>query len=249
MNKKPVLINQRAGFGDIIFCQKIARKLIEKGYDVIWPVVPLYAYLSEYIPDINFATYDANMQFKAEIDQCDNIIQNGKINEFEKCYVVDVAHSNTGIGWGGMTSKYTACNLDFKDWDQYVPIKRNREREQKLLDYLNIKPGDKFALVNRSFGTPGQSSPVWVNQRVKPTTDIPIIEIKQLGFDRIFDWMGAFELATEIHTVETSFSYILHLQKIDNVTLYPRWESEHDTINNLDYCREYYTNKTWKFVK
>ena len=46
---KICLIRQPAGFGDILFTIKIARQFIEDGYDVIWPVIKEFAYISEYI--------------------------------------------------------------------------------------------------------------------------------------------------------------------------------------------------------
>ena len=35
--KKTCLIRCPAGLGDILFVQKIGRKLIDKGYEVYWP--------------------------------------------------------------------------------------------------------------------------------------------------------------------------------------------------------------------
>ena len=32
-----------------------------------------------------------------------------------------------------------------------------------------------------------------------------------LGFDNLFDWIGIFEQAVEIHTAETAVTYILNL--------------------------------------
>ena len=43
-----VTIYQPAGLGDILFCQKIAYKLIEYGYTVYWPMHK-YSWISQYI--------------------------------------------------------------------------------------------------------------------------------------------------------------------------------------------------------
>ena len=46
---KTILIKQPAGFGDIMFCLKIAKHYIDKGLKVIWPVIPEYVYIKEYV--------------------------------------------------------------------------------------------------------------------------------------------------------------------------------------------------------
>ena len=48
---KICIINQPAGLGDILFCQKIAHVALQEfGCDkVVWPVSEVYNYLHEYI--------------------------------------------------------------------------------------------------------------------------------------------------------------------------------------------------------
>ena len=50
------IINQPAGLGDIFFSMKIAKYMVDLGYEVIWPVIPNFLYLKEYIieKNINF---------------------------------------------------------------------------------------------------------------------------------------------------------------------------------------------------
>ena len=40
--KNLCLINQPAGLGDIMLCQKIADAVIAKGYQIYWPVIDQY---------------------------------------------------------------------------------------------------------------------------------------------------------------------------------------------------------------
>ena len=56
MKNKICLINQPAGLGDILLCQKMAYYYIDKGYNILWPVNSRYNYLNEYIGNekINF---------------------------------------------------------------------------------------------------------------------------------------------------------------------------------------------------
>jgi len=37
---KQVLMQQKCGLGDILFCQGISNVFKKQGYDIIWPVVP-----------------------------------------------------------------------------------------------------------------------------------------------------------------------------------------------------------------
>ena len=51
---KPCLIKQPAGIGDVFFCQKIARIMMQHGYKVIWPLRPDIHWIQRYIKDIWF---------------------------------------------------------------------------------------------------------------------------------------------------------------------------------------------------
>ena len=51
---KKCLIRQPAGLGDIVFLQKIAKKLVKKGYEVHWPVIQPYEYVQDYMPYYNW---------------------------------------------------------------------------------------------------------------------------------------------------------------------------------------------------
>ena len=51
---KPCLIKQPAGIGDVFFCQKIARIMMQHGYKIIWPLRPDIHWIQRYIKDIWF---------------------------------------------------------------------------------------------------------------------------------------------------------------------------------------------------
>ena len=65
-NKPLCLINQPAGLGDILLCQKIACHLVNLGYEVIWPVVDYYNFITEYIktPGITFYNVKDDFPYK-----------------------------------------------------------------------------------------------------------------------------------------------------------------------------------------
>ena len=65
---KPCLIRQPAGIGDILFTQKIAKRLLETGRcsKVIWPVIEQYNYVQQYIgtPDISYIDEREDFPYK-----------------------------------------------------------------------------------------------------------------------------------------------------------------------------------------
>ena len=65
---KTALIRQPAGMGDILFCQKIARLLLDKKRvdRVIWPVIKEYEYIKDYVqyPNLTFINETHDFDFK-----------------------------------------------------------------------------------------------------------------------------------------------------------------------------------------
>jgi hypothetical protein len=233
----PVLIKQKAGLGDILFTQKIGHIFKEKGHDVIWPVTRAYDHISEYLPAMSFVCVDENFPFKQEYLNTGP----GQIRDYDSCIVVGL--DGTSIGSHGvMRSKYALTNTNYSDWIEYAKIVRNLKREDHLLNLLDLDKDKKFIFVNRQFGTPPNDCAV--NNFFKINSNLPIIELQYLENIRVFDWMGVLTLATEIHTVDTALSYILHIMGLKNVFLYPRWK-EGDTWLDLSYCNDYYDTE-WK---
>ena len=71
---KPCLIRQPAGIGDILFTQKIGKRLLETGRcnKVIWPVSKYYNYLQSYIgvDGIEYVNENSDFEFsKFELKQ------------------------------------------------------------------------------------------------------------------------------------------------------------------------------------
>ena len=66
--KKYCIIKQPAGFGDILFCQKIAKVFQENTEykEIIWPVDSVYSFIQEYMGDENlyFPREDEDFPFK-----------------------------------------------------------------------------------------------------------------------------------------------------------------------------------------
>lgn len=202
-----IKINQRGGFGDIFFTQKIGKRLIELGHTVYWPIVEEYEkYVNEYmVGDINW---------------CEPAI-----SDF---VVLDIGNASWLVGWENKTdiydkvmeSKYVYANKHFDigdwiDWPEYLQIKRNYVKEEKLCSML-IK-NREFAVVNRHFAT--EHIPL----DMKISSDLPEIEIQKIPGFTLFDWCGILERATEIRIPDSSFPYLVEiLNTTDKLFMYKR---------------------------
>ena len=68
---KICLIRQPAGLGDILFCQKIAKRIIEKyNLDIIWPVIPQFEWISQYLSSdrITFVSTESDFTKKLRVN-------------------------------------------------------------------------------------------------------------------------------------------------------------------------------------
>lgn len=232
------IIKQPAGLGDILYTLKIAALILEKkkAKKIIWPVNSVYNYINEYIDTSNIYFVDERSNFEGKhiynsdirgINIVDNILM---VNLHRADEVIPTSNDNKP-----MYCKYELVELDYKDWHNFVKIKRNYKREKKLEDYIN-NPKRPFKLVNRIFCTyPDiQISPI-------PTQENEV-QIIKTEFDNIFDWCGLMEMCSELHTVETSFCYLARLLNLENVYIYPR---NHDT--NFKYISQIFP-ESWKYV-
>jgi hypothetical protein len=214
---KICLIRQPAGIGDIFFTQKIAKDYISKGYLVVWPVIPQFEFIKDYIKVDNLMFVNENSDFPHK-----NIYQEG----YSKPTVINVndvylpiQHFDRQYSGSVMHAKYKLLNMDFGDWLDYFSFERNLEREQKLIDHFDVNDKE-FVFVNRMFGSPPHSKPCPHMGEFENS-----VEMEYLGWDNLFDWIGLLLKAKHIYTVETSILYIISKLGLKNVTVYSRHSS------------------------
>lgn len=239
---KICLINQPAGLGDILFCQKIAYVALQEfGCEkVVWPVSEVYNYLSEYVsqPNVYFETKNQEPNLGKNI-----------INTEELLYIPLVS-SDSVINHSDMRAhghiKYKFFfNTEYKDWKNYFSLKRNFERELELIKYLNLNINEPFNLINRNFGTPPNFK---INNNIEPSNNLKNIYMDILPGFNIFDWIGVIEKATEIHTMETSLYYILEKLGIENnVYIYSKYTFQYGQQDNYEYMKSH-CSKNWNYV-
>lgn len=217
------LIKQPAGIGDIFFCQKIAQKLHDVGYNVVWPIIPEFMWLVDYlITNATFCSSVSEFEYK-------NLYKTHNTHTFNfntdnQCVVVNLQDAdrlfpNSSV----MTSKYRAVQLNYSNWLKYFNFNRNREKENALFyDILKLKDNSLFALKNYFFASPPDEQICSTVVEAAVNCD-EIVYMRNIPDFTLFDWCKVLERACEIHTVDTSV--ILMVEKLnttDKLNLYSR---------------------------
>jgi hypothetical protein len=245
---KIALIKQPCGIGDILFCQKIVKE-VQKNTEykkIIFPVIGHYAYINEYLGDNNTHYVNENESFAFKEFYDNNIIN---LVQTEKLYFIPLCstelvlkHCNchqSNRAHGHM--KYNFMKMNYSDWKHFVFIKRNQEREKKLIDKLGININEPYNLINQHTST----YPTY-NTRSDITIHNPFPNIYMDFYEgfNIFDWMGVFEHAQEIHTVEGGVWYLLEVMNLKNVTIYSKFINQYDDFCYMkDLC-----DRNWRFI-
>ena len=245
---KPCLIRQPAGIGDILFTQKIAKKLLETGRcsKVIWPVIEQYNYLQQYIgtPDISYIDEREDFIYKELYASPMNTLY-----ENDDILYIPLQHSDQTTTLPDPRAhgqiKYKFCNLDFKDWKDYLTLKRDKRREEHFADCLNFNYNKKFNLINKNYGSPPGNI---TRDDISPLNGYQNLYMEFYPNIHLFDWMSIMARAEEIHTIETSLCYILEKMNIKNVNVYSKYTVNNDSVDDFGYIKENY-DSAWKYIR
>jgi hypothetical protein len=238
--KKTCLIYQPLGLGDIIWLMPIVDVLINDDYEVYYPVDDrYYDIVSQYIKK-------QNLFWVKESDEFPLKKYYGYVNvvdESDKLYLpfryADRYFPNCSI----MISKYYFMSIPIRDWRKSFELTRNYEREHKLIETYDLK-GD-YILVNKSFGTEYQ------NRELNILSDKKVyfmdIELDKKNGFHLFDWIGALENASEVHTVETSLCFLVDKYCLNNeIYIYEkRKEGEENTF--FKHINLVFRNPNWSY--
>ena len=239
---KTCIIRQPAGLGDIFFIQKIAKNLLNIGRSdqIIWPVIREYNYLKDYMigENILYVNEEESFPFK-DVYMKDP----QEIIDTPELLYLPIQHADRFIdNCPIMQRKYKFVNIPYDDWKKFFDYKRNFDRENYLISYLNLNIDEPFNLINSNFGSKNYAY-------LKHKIDIKInngfrnIVMEYLDFDNIFDWTGILEKAFEIHTVDTAWCYLLEKMGKQKVTVYSRIKNE----NFFSYVRGIF-NMEWIYI-
>lgn len=198
---KPCLIKQPAGIGDIFFCQKIARVMMQNRYQVIWPLRPDIHWIKDYIKDIYFPTTEDDFLGKDIYERGAGAVieENGA---FISTATADMTHNDGRI----MSSKYSMLGLDHSDWKEYFKFERNFDKEDDLYyNVLGLKDDSEFVFINNLYNTDIRDSELLSPENY----DLPVVELKILEGFTLFDWCKVLERAKSVFTINTSINYLI----------------------------------------
>lgn len=206
---KICLIRQPAGIGDIMFCLKIAQHYKDMGYDIIWPVIPEFKWVEDYIKGINFPFISEEFCKKDIYYTRYPIITEDFV--FLPLQDADQHHPNLLI----MDSKYKLAGITYEGWREHLKIVRNEAKENELYSLMNTT-NEPYIFINKNYGSP----PGYRTIDYIPSFPIKVIEMTFNSKYGLFDWMKILENAQEIHIVDTALSYIIEVTQSIKCPLY-----------------------------
>ena len=237
---KPCLIYQPLGLGDILWVQGIVDHFIEQGYDVVYPVGDVYYdMVSKYINKQGLTWYNESNDYPMkQITGVTSPLKND-----DKMYM-PLQYADRHVSGPLLLAKYIFADVALPDdYRDHFDIKRDYDREQRLIDTYKLY-GD-YIIVNENFATP----PTYLVRSIELDTDcyVHYMNIEQNnsnGFN-IFDWIGALQSAQSIHTVETSFCYIIDKYcKQEDIHIYERRIEGWPRTHHME-VKGVYKSKNW----
>lgn len=206
------VILQYFGLGDNIFTIELCNRLIQDGYEIIYPVMPHFVEgLQRAYPHIKWVNYQ---EFPADYNCKEDKVINGLRH-------IPVRWSD---GWNKtpyrdcMANKYKMFGLDWQIWRDGAMWQRDSMREDTLYQ-VATEFGNDYRLISDTFG-----SDFGNKVKIEKSGTIPNIAIEFYEGFSLFDWAKVIENATEIHVVSSSIIYLLEMLDLraKEVHLYQR---------------------------
>ena len=214
--KNLCLINQPAGLGDIMLCQKIADAVIAKGYQIYWPVIDQYLEdVKRYMQKDGITFCSANDDFPLKQYYSSGLIRptsgdNGEL--YLPLRYADLSYPGESV----LRSKFKILNANPSRWQRHLKFSRDANKENELFyDVLGLSNEDSYAFTNLWYGSP----PSPEKKNVSVATNIKNVEMKTIDGFSVFDWCKVIEKASEIYCVDTSLFYVIDLLEIKAKTL------------------------------
>ena len=240
MNEKTCTINQPAGIGDVFFTQAVSDEWISKGYDIVWPLVPQYAWAVDHIEkkNVTFCSTEDDFEMKDVYGDHRWIESENRNNIYIPLSYADRYITDLGV----MDAKLVFCNVTCEDWRNHITLLRNEDRENDLIKHLNINGEDDFTFLNRNYGTPPG-----MQKRQGMHVGGKVVEMEVIDGFNIFDWIGIMMKAKEIHTIGTSICYLIDyfedIIKPEKLVIYNRPED-----SGFEHLKNVHLRKDWEYT-
>lgn len=218
--KKIILLKQPAGIGDIIFCQKLYKKIKTENSLVFWPVLNQINWLCNYLDTVCTFEEIKNKNFDL---------------------IIDLEGQNTLSQVGGriMESKYKYVNLNFDNYLDYFTPKRNYEKENDL--YSNLVKQKQYRLICDMYATPDVNNNV-LKMNIPKSSILDNIFIQMIPNYTLFDWIKIIENAEEVYCTDSAITFLVEKfnRKANKLVCFSR----RPHTKEIDYLY----NKKWEFV-
>jgi hypothetical protein len=205
---KTCFIYQPSGIGDIVFIQKIAQHYKNTGYKVVWPLYPYVAWIKPYLEQdgIEFPLLGYDRKIMEPFDHSDQFYYlMGSTYALFRKPVVAVYFVYLSCGPSTldndemMTGKYSVADVDHDNWQTYVNLNRNLEKEHSLFyDVLGLKDDVPYTLINENCSS----------HRVDVQPVGSSVYLSTIPGYTLFDWIGVIEKCSRLITVDTSLPHL-----------------------------------------
>lgn len=192
-----IKIIQPAGLGDILFCSKIAKKLLSEGNEVYWPVIPYYSWIKDYIQIDGLLWEDSE-----SIDRVIDLQSAGRV--YPEVPIMD--------------AKYKMVGMTYAGWQAYVGYERYLDREKALFD--KVTHGKPYCLICEIFASP----PHPLRRFIEKSSEFENVYLEWFEGFVPFDWCKVIEEASELRMVDTCYTHIIETLNLNarSIKLYSR---------------------------
>lgn len=208
---KQACILQPGNIGDVIICLPIAKHLVNRGYNVKWPLWPniISHFTKGNIDYVDFYEAPLDDWYHRTLSECQR----------DDTLIVDLSFNQPG-SWGNNNSKrfasqselsfdklkYDLAGVDISEkWN--LEISRDNEREQQLFE--------KLRLSNDYVVTHFQGSDIRKEVKLENLNNCDVVEIQPIT-DCIFDWLKVIEQAECLVLLDSAFSNLVEQLNITN---------------------------------
>jgi len=256
---KICIINQPAGLGDIFYTQRIGQHFRSLGYEILFPVIEAYHWLSDYMCSEGTRFFTESTPFVGM-----ELYRNGSrdlVLSETFCYIplrYASFHPNAA-GLQILEAKYGMLGLlnEASKWKESFNFKRNVEKEMTLFyDVLGLKDGEEYIFSNSWIGSPDGYNMQRLGHVQFNDRGVRVIEHNasiggSIGTFTLFDWSLVLERAKEIHTPNTGMCFLI--EKLNTVAdknhkfMYHR-DKGNAINNNWDYTKNSLDPSNWTYM-
>lgn len=262
MKSPQCVIFQPAGIGDILYTYQIGHLYAAKGFDVIWPIIDQYSWLPEYIcsPDITFVSSSDNHPFR-------DLSRGGHpeiVVSPEHDIYIPLSRStlnSSGKRFPLMLSKYGMLGLEnaSRRWHDYISIRRNRTREDRVLSHYQIDIRSEFVFCNTMIGSPDGHLQELTEmkktiQSISKDSGYRVLQNCFIDGTTIFDFLPILINAKEVHLPNSALAWLTEWLAVKGLSrqdqkryCYPR-----DLVNPINFDYKYmkgcWDESNWFFI-